>query len=175
MDLSALQPLSRPVQCPHQGTDWVTRDPSTEVSLTITDQTSHFTSGRRALVENSPLIRHPTNLTTPTIPVITGEDDPANQTSLVNTETNQFLKEVVDQVTAGDGVGWLKLSRLRKLLEEEQYRTLVLSKLQSSIESKVAPDDHIEDVVRYFDRGISVTYCDLDTPSASTSLSTREC
>ena len=51
-------------------------------------------------------------------------------------------------MTAGDGVGWLKLSRLRKLLEEEQYRTLVLSKLQSSIESKVAPDDHIEDVVR---------------------------
>lgn len=99
-------------------------------------------------MENSPLIRHPTNLTTSSIPLITGADDPANQTSLVNTETNQFLKEVVDQVTAGDGVGWLKLSRLRKLLEEEQYRTLVLSKLQSSIESKVAPDDHIEDVVR---------------------------
>ena len=100
-------------------------------------------------MENSPLIRHPSHLSSGSVPLITGEEDPAMQSSLINTETNHFLKEVVEQVTAGDGVGWLKLTRLRKLMEEEHYRTLVLSKLQSNIESKVAPDDHIEDVVRH--------------------------
>ena len=47
----------------------------------------------------------------------------------------------------GDGVGWLKLSRLRKLMEDENYRNMILSKLNKSIDRKVAPDDHIQDVV----------------------------
>ena len=98
-------------------------------------------------MENSPLIRHPSNLTGGSLLTIAGEEEAA-QHSLINTETNQFLREVVEQATAGEGVGWLKLTRLRKLMEEEHYRTLVLNKLQSSIEPKVAPDDHIQDVVR---------------------------
>ena len=104
--------------------------------------------GRRGLVENSPLIRHPSNVSAGSVAVITGDEDLVQQSSLINTECNLFLKEVVEQATAGDGVGWLKLTRLRKLMEEEHYRTLVLNKLQLSIESKVAPDDHIQDVVR---------------------------
>ena len=56
--------------------------------------------------------------------------------------------QVVDQVLAGDGVGWLKLGKLRKLLEDENYRVILLSKLVSSMEVKVTPDDHIQDVVR---------------------------
>ena len=55
--------------------------------------------------------------------------------------------QVVDQVLAGDGVGWLKLGKLRKLLEDENYRVILLSKLVSSMEVKVTPDDHIQDVV----------------------------
>ena len=98
-------------------------------------------------MENSPLIRHPSNLSGGSLVSVTGEDEAA-QHSVINTETNQFLKEVVEQATAGEGVGWLKLTRLRKLMEEEHYRTLVLNKLQSSTEPKVAPDDHIQDVVR---------------------------
>ena len=47
----------------------------------------------------------------------------------------------------GDGVGWLKLSRLRKLMEDENYRNMILSKLNKSMDRKVAPDDHIQDVV----------------------------
>ena len=98
-------------------------------------------------MENSPLIRHPSNLSGGSLVTITRDEEVA-QHSIINTETNQFLKEVVEQATAGEGVGWLKLTRLRKLMEEEHYRTLVLNKLQSSIEPKVAPDDHIQDVVR---------------------------
>ena len=49
----------------------------------------------------------------------------------------------------GDGVGWLKLSRLRKLMEDENYRNMILSKLNKSMDRKVAPDDHIQDVVSF--------------------------
>ena len=47
----------------------------------------------------------------------------------------------------GDGVGWLKLSRLKKLMEDENYRNMILAKLNKSMDKKVAPDDHIQDVV----------------------------
>ena len=41
-----------------------------------------------------------------------------------------------------------KLNRLKKLMEDENYRVIILNKLVSSLEPKVAPDDHIQDVVR---------------------------
>ena len=44
-------------------------------------------------------------------------------------------------------MGWLKLSRLKKLMEDENYRVLILSKLATNIESKVSPDDHVQDLV----------------------------
>ena len=34
--------------------------------------------------------------------------------------------KVVDQVVAGDGVGWLKLSRLRKLMEGVVVRIIII-------------------------------------------------
>lgn len=47
----------------------------------------------------------------------------------------------------GEGVGWLKLNRLKKLMEEETYRNYVLSKINKTLDKKIAPDDHIDDVV----------------------------
>lgn len=47
----------------------------------------------------------------------------------------------------GEGVGWLKLNRLKKLMEDESYRNFVLSKLNKTLDRKIAPDDHIDDVV----------------------------
>lgn len=55
----------------------------------------------------------------------------------------------MNQVLAGEGVGWLKLNRLKKLMEDEQYRMLVLSKLNKTLDKKIAPDDHIDDVVGF--------------------------
>jgi hypothetical protein len=54
---------------------------------------------------------------------------------------------VVNQVLLGEGVGWLKLNRLKKLMEDESYRNLVLSKLNRSLDRKVGPDDHLDDIV----------------------------
>lgn len=51
------------------------------------------------------------------------------------------------QVLVGEGVGWLKLNRLKKLMEDEQYRMLVISKLNKTLDKKIAPDDHIDDIV----------------------------
>lgn len=46
----------------------------------------------------------------------------------------------------GEGVGWLKLSRIKKLMEDENYRNLVVSRINKTLERKVGPDDHIDDV-----------------------------
>lgn len=47
---------------------------------------------------------------------------------------------------AGEGVGWLKLNRLKKLMEDENYRDLVVTKLNKGLNRKISPDDHIDDV-----------------------------
>ena len=67
-------------------------------------------------MEKSPLIRHPSTLSTGSLPVWNSEDagDMASSNT-VSSENHQFLKDVVQQVLAGDGVGWLKLNRLKKL------------------------------------------------------------
>lgn len=64
-----------------------------------------------------------------------------------NSENQAFLKDVVQQVLSGEGVGWLKFNRLKKLMEDEAYRILVLGKLNKTLDRKIAPDDHIDDVV----------------------------
>lgn len=51
------------------------------------------------------------------------------------------------QILDGDGIGWLKLSRFKKLMEEEGYRNLVVSKLNRTLDNKISPSDHIDDVV----------------------------
>lgn len=98
--------------------------------------------GRKALVERTPLIKH-------SGPRQTQEEIQRQQNaerSTSNIENQAFLKDVIAQVLAGEGVGWLKLNRLRKLMEDESYRMLVLGKLNRTLDKKIAPDDHIDDV-----------------------------
>ncbi|BFG03000.1 MAP kinase-activating death domain protein [Drosophila madeirensis] len=98
--------------------------------------------GRKGLVERTPLIKH-------SGPRQTQEELTRQQNqerSHSNAENQAFLKDVTNQVLAGEGVGWLKLNRFRKLMEDESYRTLVLSKLNKTLDRKIAPDDHIDDV-----------------------------
>lgn len=99
--------------------------------------------GRKGLVERTPLIKH-------SGPRQTQEELTRQQNqerSHSNAENQAFLKDVTNQVLAGEGVGWLKLNRFKKLMEDESYRTLVLSKLNKTLDKKIAPDDHIDDVV----------------------------
>lgn len=99
--------------------------------------------GRKALVERTPLIKH-------TGPKQTQEELQRIQNaerSSSNSENQQFLKDVVTQVLQGEGVGWLKLNRMKKLMEDESYRMLVLGKMNRTLDRRIAPDDHIDDVV----------------------------
>ncbi|KFB40134.1 map-kinase activating death domain protein (madd)/denn/aex-3(c.elegans) [Anopheles sinensis] len=98
--------------------------------------------GRKGLVERNPLIKH-------SGPKQTKEEMQRIQNaerSSSNSENQGFLKDLVNQVLAGEGVGWLKLNRLKKLMEDESYRMLVLGKLNRTLERKIGPDDHIDDV-----------------------------
>uniref|UniRef100_A0A182XXW1 MAP kinase-activating death domain protein n=1 Tax=Anopheles stephensi TaxID=30069 RepID=A0A182XXW1_ANOST len=98
--------------------------------------------GRKGLVERNPLIKH-------SGPKQTKEEIQRLQNaerSTSNSENQTFLKDLVNQVLAGEGVGWLKLNRLKKLMEDESYRMLVLGKLNRTLERKIGPDDHIDDV-----------------------------
>ena len=98
--------------------------------------------GRKALAERTPLIKH--SGPRQTQEEIQRQQNAATATS--NSENQAFLKDVIAQVLAGEGVGWLKLNRLRKLMEDESLRMLVLGKLNRTLDKKIAPDDHIDDV-----------------------------
>lgn len=63
-------------------------------------------------------------------------------------ENQQFLKEVVQSVHDGQGVGWLNMKKVRRLLENEQLRVFVLSKLNRAVQSEEdAQQEIIRDVV----------------------------
>lgn len=59
-------------------------------------------------------------------------------------ENQQFLKEVVHNVLDGQGVGWLNMKKVRRLLESEQLRVFVLSKLNRTVQSE---DDARQDII----------------------------
>ncbi|XP_054827880.1 MAP kinase-activating death domain protein [Eublepharis macularius] len=93
---------------------------------------------RRALVDQkSSVIKH-----SPTVK----RESPSPQGRTSNSSENQqFLKEVVHNVLDGQGVGWLNMKRVRRLLESEQLRVFVLSKLNRTIQSE---EDARQDVVQ---------------------------
>ncbi|XP_043938029.1 MAP kinase-activating death domain protein [Protopterus annectens] len=63
----------------------------------------------------------------------------------ITSENQQFLKEVVQNVLDGQGVGWLNMKKVRRLLENEQLRVFVLSKLNRAIQSE---EDARREVIR---------------------------
>lgn len=80
-------------------------------------------------------------------------------------ENQQFLKEVVHSVLDGQGVGWLNMKKVRRLLESEQLRVFVLSKLNRTVQSEDdARQDIIPDVVSVWGWELESTgNRDLDT------------
>jgi hypothetical protein len=66
-----------------------------------------------------------------------------------HSDNQQFLKEIVSNILDGLGIGWLKINRVKKLMEDENYRNFVLSRLNVNLDKRYSDeDDHIEDVVR---------------------------
>ncbi|XP_031825818.1 rab3 GDP-GTP exchange factor isoform X7 [Nomia melanderi] len=101
-----------------------------------------FPKSKTGLAERSSLIKHSTNKPS-------AEDIQRMQNaerSSTNSDNQAFLTDLVNQVLAGEGVGWLKLNRLKKLMEDESYRDLVVTKLNKGLNKKISPDDHIDDV-----------------------------
>ncbi|XP_014484936.1 PREDICTED: MAP kinase-activating death domain protein isoform X6 [Dinoponera quadriceps] len=101
-----------------------------------------FPKGKTGLVERSSLIKHSSHR-------VNQEDAQRMQNaerSSTNSDNQAFLNDVVTQVLAGEGVGWLKLNRVKKLMEDENYRDLVVTKLNKGLNRKISPDDHIDDV-----------------------------
>nr|XP_060619242.1 MAP kinase-activating death domain protein isoform X13 [Anolis sagrei ordinatus] len=95
---------------------------------------------RRALVDQkSSVIKH-----SPTVK----RESPSPQGRTGNSSENQqFLKEVVHNVLDGQGIGWFHMKRVRRLLESEQLRVFVLSKLNRTIQSEEdARQDMVQDV-----------------------------
>ncbi|XP_003214648.2 MAP kinase-activating death domain protein isoform X30 [Anolis carolinensis] len=93
---------------------------------------------RRALVDQkSSVIKH-----SPTVK----RESPSPQGRTGNSSENQqFLKEMVHNVLDGQGIGWFHMKRVRRLLESEQLRVFVLSKLNRTIQSE---EDARQDVVQ---------------------------
>ncbi|XP_036042096.1 MAP kinase-activating death domain protein isoform X2 [Onychomys torridus] len=93
---------------------------------------------RRALVDQkSSVIRHS--------PTVKREPPSPQGRSSNSSENQQFLKEVVHSVLDGQGVGWLNMKKVRRLLESEQLRVFVLSKLNRVVQSE---DDARQDVIQ---------------------------
>lgn len=59
---------------------------------------------------------------------------------------------------AGEGVGWLKLNRLKKLMEDESYRDFMVTKLNRGLNRKISPDDRIDDVVSFLNLNFNKLY-----------------
>ncbi|XP_077784540.1 MAP kinase-activating death domain protein isoform X32 [Podarcis muralis] len=97
-----------------------------------------FARNRRALVDQkSSVIKHS--------PTVKRESPSPQGRSSNSSENQQFLKEVVHNVLDGQGVGWFHMKRVRRLLESEQLRVFVLSKLNRTIQSE---EDARQDVVQ---------------------------
>ncbi|XP_043266245.1 MAP kinase-activating death domain protein isoform X8 [Colletes gigas] len=98
-------------------------------------------TGKTGLAERSSLIKHSNKSSQEDIQRMQNAER-----SSTNSDNQAFLTDVVNQVLTGEGVGWLKLNRLKKLMEDESYRDLVVTKLNKGLNKKISPDDHIDDV-----------------------------
>jgi hypothetical protein len=117
-------------------------------------------SGRRNPMERNTLIRHDN---APSPPPYSGmpqrRSEAVNRssaasitsdTSTLSNDNQNFLKEVIDGVMTGETVGWLKLNRLKKLLEDESYRNFLISRLNLNLGKQMSDEQYIEDVVSTF-------------------------
>ncbi|XP_005384050.1 PREDICTED: MAP kinase-activating death domain protein isoform X20 [Chinchilla lanigera] len=104
------------------------------------EKTTPFPSlkgNRRALVDQkSSVIKHS--------PTVKREPPSPQGRSSNSSENQQFLKEVVHSVLDGQGVGWLNMKKVRRLLESEQLRVFVLSKLNRVTQTE---DEARQDVI----------------------------
>nr|KAG5689468.1 hypothetical protein BaRGS_021015 [Batillaria attramentaria] len=116
----------------------------TDIAQSATSTMTELFSNRKALVEKSGLVKHATTIKQKDQPKPAPPSEPKTST---NSENQQFLKEVINGVLDGQGLSWLKVSRIKKLMEDENYRNFVVSRLNRNLDKKLPEDArHIEDV-----------------------------
>ncbi|CAD6225751.1 GSCOCG00005707001-RA-CDS [Cotesia congregata] len=130
---------------------------------------SPFKRGKGGLMDKSSLIKHTSNRSD-------AEDIQRaqnNERTNTNNDNQAFITEVINQVLAGEGIGYFKFNRLKKLMEDESYRDVVVTKLNRGINRKISPDDHIDDVVRgsRTTHGSSIMSLGGDSPDNKNTLS----
>ncbi|OQV14717.1 MAP kinase-activating death domain protein [Hypsibius exemplaris] len=119
--------------------------------------------GRRNPLERNTLIRHDNAPSPPErsgfhgLGQRTGRQDPAahrahsfarsSESSTLSSDNQNFLKEVIDGVMTGETVGWLKLNRLKRLLEDESYRNFLISRLNANLGKQMSDEQYIDDVM----------------------------
>ncbi|XP_064600002.1 MAP kinase-activating death domain protein-like isoform X3 [Liolophura sinensis] len=97
---------------------------------------------RKALVEKSGLVKHATSRKQKDTKHTAYDSRTAS-----NSENQQFLKEVITSVMDGQGLSIFKQGRVKKLMEDENYRNFVVSRLNKNLDRKLCDDDpHIDDV-----------------------------
>ena len=111
---------------------------------------THFeNSSSNSNLTNSASNLTPTQTPTPTLTKVQSYQQQTHFSSIndLNNENQIFLKEVLNNVLEGQGVGWLKYNRIKRLMEDENYRNFVLSRLNTSLDKKFSNDEeHIEDI-----------------------------
>ena len=105
---------------------------------------------RKALVEKSGLVKHSTTAAQRRSREMQRQQS-LQERSNIHSDNQAYLKDVVTSVLEGQGVGWLKTSRVRKLMEDENYRNFVVSRLNTTLDRKLCDEDvHLEDVVSHY-------------------------
>ncbi|XP_067943986.1 MAP kinase-activating death domain protein-like [Watersipora subatra] len=61
--------------------------------------------------------------------------------NVVHGENQVFLKEAVANVLDGNGIGWLKTGRIKRLMEDENYRNFVMSRLNTQLDVKLSGEE----------------------------------
>ncbi|XP_023247845.1 MAP kinase-activating death domain protein [Copidosoma floridanum] len=110
-------------------------------NATVLPQSQKSKGGKSSLVERTSLIKHSSAKNQEEL----RRQQNAERTN-TNTDNQAFLTDVITNVMTGEGVGWLKLKRLKQLMEDESYRDFMVTKLNKGLNRKISPDDHVDDV-----------------------------
>lgn len=62
-------------------------------------------------------------------------------------KNQQIVRDVCDQVLAGQGIGVFTYAKLRRLMEDESLRQLVCSKLNLGLDIKHSEEDFVQEMV----------------------------
>ncbi|MCP9265477.1 MAP kinase-activating death domain protein [Dirofilaria immitis] len=77
---------------------------------------------------------------------IIGNKSPASNAAAQQSRNQQVVREICDQILAGQGVGVFTYPKLKRLMEDESLRQLVCSKLNLGLDVQHFEDDFMQDM-----------------------------